>query len=108
MEWKKYNDKYDVSNLGEIRNNKTNRILKDWTCGSGYRKVQIGSGRLRHTVHRIVAEMFCVKPITNDILEVNHIDCNKLNNNASNLEWCSHQQNCNRKKIHMLNVSLNL
>lgn len=42
-------------------------------------------------VHRLVAICFCPNP--NGYLEVNHIDGNKLNNHASNLEWCTRLEN---------------
>lgn len=47
--------------------------------GKGYRK------------HRLIAETFCPNP--NNYPVVNHIDENKLNNCASNLEWCTYQHN---------------
>ena len=43
------------------------------------------------SVHRIVAKCFCPNP--HGYNEVNHIDGNKLNNDASNLEWCSRVEN---------------
>lgn len=42
-------------------------------------------------VHRIIAECFIPNPY--GLPEVNHIDCNRKNNNASNLEWVSHTDN---------------
>ena len=42
-------------------------------------------------VHRLVAKCFCPNP--NGHNEVNHIDGNKLNNSADNLEWCSRIEN---------------
>lgn len=42
-------------------------------------------------VHRIVAKCFVNNP--NGYVEVNHINCNKGDNGASNLEWCTHKQN---------------
>ena len=42
-------------------------------------------------IHRLVAMAFCDNP--NGYKEVNHIDGNKENNCASNLEWCSRGQN---------------
>jgi hypothetical protein len=55
----------------------------------GYFVVKIKNRAIR--VHRLVAEAFVANP-NNDPF-VNHIDGNKLNNNASNLEWCTQKQN---------------
>ena len=42
------------------------------------------------TVHRLVADTFYGR---HDDLEVNHIDCNKLNNHVDNLEFCDRSTN---------------
>lgn len=50
---------------------------------------------LRLALHRVIAHHF-IKPILNESskgIEVNHIDCNKLNNHYTNLELVTHQQN---------------
>ena len=44
-----------------------------------------------YLVHRLVAEAFLQN--TQNLPEVNHIDENKLNNNANNLEWCDRKYN---------------
>jgi hypothetical protein len=44
-------------------------------------------------VHRLVMLTYC--PTDNEKLEVNHKDENKNNNAINNLEWITHQENCN-------------
>ena len=42
-------------------------------------------------VHRIVALVFIPNP--NNLQEINHLDCNRGNNNVENLEWITHKDN---------------
>lgn len=44
-----------------------------------------------YLLHRIVAKAWVPNP--NNYTDVNHIDGNKANNNADNLEWCTKSQN---------------
>lgn len=86
-----YNDLYSVSSLGNIRNNKTNKLLIGSINNIGYRRVAFGSSNKKYFVHRLVAKYFCEG--YDDNLVVNHKDGNKLNNKASNLEWVTRSQN---------------
>ena len=86
-----------VSNLGRVKNGLTDKMLKpsiwtdyyvinlEHTFDDGY--------HLKKTInlHRLVACAFIPNP--NNLPLINHKDENKLNNNASNLEWCTHSYN---------------
>jgi hypothetical protein len=79
-------ENYEVSNLGNVRNKKTGRILK--SCNKiGYCIIGlcIHSKIKTFSVHRLVAEAFIPNPEKK--AHVNHKDKNKLNNNVKNLEW---------------------
>lgn len=92
-----YSNLYQINELGEIRSCKGN-IKKQNVINSGYLVVDLYKNNIRHTllVHRLVAQVFIPNP---DNLEVvNHIDGNKLNNKASNLEWCDYTSNLNHAR----------
>lgn len=86
--------KYEVSNLGQIRNKKTGRILKQAHQNTGYTIVSLRrDGRtISHSVHRLVMEAFEPRPDA-DKYDVNHKDWDKTNNHLDNLEWTTRQEN---------------
>ena len=65
-------------------------LLKQYANPKGYRYVNNFKGKSAR-VHRLVAMAFVQNP--DGLPEVNHIDGDKLNNCASNLEWCTRKQN---------------
>lgn len=91
-EWKLYlsikSSKYYVSNCGRIKNN--NKILKP-TKNGGYLSVNINKKPIR--VHRLVATLFVDNPDPTKYNVVNHKNSDKINNNASNLEWTNAKGN---------------
>ena len=87
-----YEGYYQISNLGQVKNINTGKILTGDTNNIGYRRVTLYTPiKKRFFVHRLVAIHFC--PGMEEGLVVNHKDGNKLNNNADNLEWVTHSQN---------------
>ncbi len=104
-----YCNYYQVSNFGNVRAIsrpiKTSRgnlfrmskpkkvALTD--NGSGYKifGTRLNSKDKNFYIHRIVAELFIPNP--KNLKEVNHIDGDKSNNGASNLEWASRIDNVN-------------
>lgn len=93
------NTHYSISNLGNVRNDRTQKQLKPQKNLYGYLSVLIyEEGRPKNRqIQRLVMETF--KPCKNmKRLQVNHIDHNRSNNNINNLEWVTAVENCNRKK----------
>lgn len=88
-----YEGYYKISNCGNVYSCNRQLQLSQLKKKSGYLKVNLHKKGEAKTfsVHRLVALAFLPNP--DNLPEVNHIDANKLNNNACNLEWCSHGDN---------------
>lgn len=69
------------------------KVLKPTVNGNGYLMVGFftGKNRLNVNVHRALMETFVPNP--DNLPHINHKDGNKLNNQLSNLEWCTSQHN---------------
>lgn len=96
-EWKiiPFEDRYEVSNLGNIRNIKTKHIKSCRTNKGGYLRVTLYPSGLTYTVHQLVARVWLSTTYVVG-LEVDHLDSNKLNNTVNNLEWVTQQENIRR------------
>ena len=102
-----FEELYQVSNLGRVKSKgrtcnhnfggkarKRERILKQEETNCGYLRVtlvRLDHSKVRFSVHRLVAIHF-VNGYEEE-LTVNHIDGNKHNNCADNLEWVTHKEN---------------
>lgn len=101
-----YEGLYKISNKGNVRSmthrkcvhgidtiSNADVMLKPTDNGNGYLIVPLFKDKTRkiHYVHRLVAEHFIDNPEKFQI--VNHIDGNKKNNKANNLEWCTQKHN---------------
>ena len=103
-EWRdipNYENKYLVSNLGNVkslnyRGNTNTEHKLTFDTSSGYARVTLfdkNGCRKKFSVHFLVAITFISNP--NKLPCINHKDENKLNNEVSNLEWCTHKYNSN-------------
>lgn len=97
--WKEiegYTGIYLVSDLGKVKRiykNGKERVIKPNEINSGYFVVNlcVNSKPKIKLVHRLVAEAFIPNP--EKLSQVNHINEDKTDNRACNLEWCDSKHN---------------
>lgn len=103
-----YEGLYEVSSRGQVRGfarllansqgimrNWPARVLKPQPDSRGYTQVTLycpNKGKKTLKIYRLVAEAFHTSQMKKGS-EVNHIDGNKLNNTAQNLEWVTRLEN---------------
>lgn len=91
-EWKTlfFNNNYEVSNLGRLRNKKTKIIAKGAIKKNGYVDVSVDNQNYR--LHRLVLQTWC--PNENyEELTVDHINGNRSDNRLENLRWATQEEN---------------
>ena len=100
MQWKNINNFISVSVQGDVKSH--GRFIKGEICKNGYRRIHVSHDGVgyKFLVHRLIAEAFIPNPENKPC--VNHIDGNKQNNCAENLEWCSHSENMKHAYKHNL------
>jgi hypothetical protein len=96
--------RYEITSDGHVFSNKNGKKIElvGKVSKTGYRTVllYINKKRIYKNVHRLIGENFISNPLNKR--EINHIDGNKLNNSADNLEWVSTREN----QIHARNSGL--
>lgn len=131
---KGYEGLYQVSNYGRIKSlgryitrNRYGKTYRTWQKeniktptknNKGYFTIKLSKDNIDYSpkIHRLVAITFelplpeHLKWHDYDELEVNHKDEDKSNNRIDNLEWCTHDYNCNygtRNERHSLYMTNN-
>ena len=93
-QWKKIDGwDYSVSSMGEVKNDKTGKIKTPVVSGGGYVQVALYGEKKykRFFVHRLVATAFIPNPENKP--QINHINGDKADNRAENLEWVTASEN---------------
>ena len=87
------NNLYEASNLGKIRSSQgryKHQVLKEYIdvpleISYNFVEVHVNGKKSAKRVHRLVAEVFCDNP--NNYPIVMHLDNDRRNNAADNLQW---------------------
>ncbi len=88
-----FENSYEVSCRGNIRNKRTGKILSNNCKGYVVVSFWVNNKSKNFLAHRIVAKAFIPNPLNKK--EVNHINGIKNDNRIENLEWCTPSENIN-------------
>ena len=102
MIWEKVkrNENYSINELGEVRNDLTNKIKKPTVNkNNGYLSVDLymNNQRTKECIHRLVAEAFISNSVNKPC--VDHKDGNRTNNSIGNLRWATYSENNSRFNV---------
>ena len=94
--------RYEVSNLGNVRNCRTGKLRSFNLTPEGYEWLTLTRyedhkrTQKWYTVHSLVANAFLPNP--SGLPEIDHKDGNRVNNKVDNLEWVTRSENQRRAR----------
>lgn len=88
-----YEGLYSVTDDGQVFSHYSYRFLRANKLSNGYLVVALHRNGIQRTrsIHRLVAAAFCTNPDRKP--SVNHINGDREDNRAVNLEWCTAKEN---------------
>ncbi len=97
-------ENYMVSDLGNVKNNKNGRIIKQHK-ENGYKRlnIEVNKKRYKKLLHILVAVAFIPNPENKPF--VDHIDNCITNNNIKNLRWATRAENNQNRSMRNDNTS---
>lgn len=86
---------YTITDLGEVYG-KSGKLINQRPNEDGYACFTAGvkENRTKIKTHSVVGKLFVPNP--NNLPELDHLDSNRMNPSASNLEWVTHEENISR------------
>ena len=86
-------DCYAISNMGNVKNLRSNKTLNPSIRSDGYKSVLLSKNgkKMSIRVHQLVAQYFLEKEEGKN--HVNHKNGVKHDNRSENLEWVTHKEN---------------
>lgn len=90
-----YESKYKITNDGRVYSEYLNDYLKTFFSKGGYVRVKLNYGdrSKKVMVHRLVALAFVNNPDPEHKIQVDHINRNRADNRAENLQWVTAKEN---------------
>lgn len=81
-------ENYQIDHFGNV-SNKDGLLMLPYITDSGYLRIEIDN---KHRyIHKLVAENYIDNPFNKP--QINHINCDKLDNYYLNLEWVTNSEN---------------